>query len=537
MARSRIPSISSSTSTSWRLACLTLGLLILLDSISSTSSNTSATDADEALGSSGPLSFYSYPPPSPRLLLRRRQRQLQQTFQADAQADLPPSVPVSVALGGNAASSPSLSSPFSSLKNTTITTSSGPPAHTNPTEASRGNSSTVDSSSVNSEAMHPVDLPVLLGLDSGRPAQVLYPSHIPHDLNLPLVLVLHAWGSNATYHASYLGVTDRVQNFNFIALLPDGIKNSKGFRFWNAPACCNRENIAVDDLGYLTDLLNEAKRKLPVDPEKIFIIGHSNGGQMALYLTCRYKEPGRIRGLVSIAGFGLPPGCQLPQPSSALFVHGTEDDIVPYASSVQVFNEWVERQNCLPDRPPVLPPSSTVSASASSIGALRDPPPSVPFCKRSKNPDPSSLLFPEPPPSSMSSSAYSTCTQFNCDFDCDSVKESGVKDPTFSNYRDSNCGLGGNETVVTQYVDCGIGREEGGKGGANVTFWRMEGATHVPALSPKAQDEMMTFLLGPPSAMANEKGGGMKEGGEEPGAEQQQDEEKMKKKRKEKLRV
>ena len=117
------------------------------------------------------------------------------------------------------------------------------------------------------------------------------------------------------------------------------------------------------------------------------------------------------------------------------------------------------------------------------------------------------------------------------------MKESGVKDPTFSNYRDSNCGLGGNETVVTQYVDCGIGREEGGKGGANVTFWRMEGATHVPALSPKAQDEMMTFLLGPPSAMANEKGGGMKEGGEEPGAEQQQDEEKMKKKRKEKLRV
>lgn len=430
-----------------------------------------------------------------------------------------------------------MSSPFSSLKNTTITTTSDPPANTNPTDAPSGNSGTVDSSSINSEATHHVDLPVLLGLDSGRPAKVLYPSRIPHDHNLPLVLVLHAWGSNANYHASYLGVTDRVQQYNFVALLPNGILNSKGFRFWNAPACCNRENIAVDDLGYLTDLLNEAKRKLPIDPEKIFVIGHSNGGQMALYLTCRYNESGRIRGLVSIAGFSLPPGCQLSQPSSALFVHGTEDDVVPYESSVQVFNQWVERQNCLPERNPVLPSSSTVSASASSIGASREPPSSIPFCKRSKNPDPTSLLLPQSP-SSLMSSASSNCTQFTRDFDCDSGKAKGVKDPTFSNYRDSNCGLSGNETVITQYVDCGIGREGGGEGGANVTFWRMDGATHVPALSPGAQDEMMTFLLGPPSVTTSEKEGGMKERAEEPGAEQQKlDKEKMKKKGKENLRV
>jgi hypothetical protein len=40
---------------------------------------------------------------------------------------------------------------------------------------------------------------------------------------------------------------------------------------------------------------------------------------------------------VSIAGFGLPPGCLIPSPCTALIVHGTEDLVVPYDLSPQVF--------------------------------------------------------------------------------------------------------------------------------------------------------------------------------------------------------
>lgn len=41
-------------------------------------------------------------------------------------------------------------------------------------------------------------------------------------------------------------------------------------------------------------------------------------------------------GLISIAGFGLPPGCRVPRPCTALIVHGTEDNYVPYDLSPQV---------------------------------------------------------------------------------------------------------------------------------------------------------------------------------------------------------
>lgn len=199
----------------------------------------------------------------------------------------------------------------------------------------------------------PRGLPTILGRDAGRPAKVVLPRRMPPaGQKLPLVLVLHGWGSNGTHHDAYLGVSARVDDAalggGFVVLLPDGMRNSKGYRFWNAPACCNRENMAVDDLGYLTELLavrffgwggvggwrvgggeggcssirdgeqkelyltdprhnrnmrgrttQEAVQRLPVDPGRIYVVGHSNGGQMALYLACRTDV---VRGALHCVG-------------------------------------------------------------------------------------------------------------------------------------------------------------------------------------------------------------------------------------------
>lgn len=343
--------------------------------------------------------------------------------------------------------------------------------------------------------MPPIALPSFIGLESGRPAAVLYPPHAALSPPLPLVVVLHAWGSNASEHAAYLGVSERLSRFQFIALLPNGIKNSKGYRFWNAPACCNREGIAVDDLGYLTDLLQEARDRLPVDPARVYLTGHSNGGQMALYLACRSGGEGHIRGLVSIAGFGPPPACPAPRPCSALFIHGTDDAVVPFDTSLQAFDKWVEGEGCLAESPLSTPPAASLPSSA--IGASSPPTPtasSQPYCRLSKPSDPSSMLnpseFPAPIlPFSSPHSPASTCSQFTRDLDCDPSFAVGAKDPRLSSYRDANCALRGEETVVTQYVGCG------GEKGANVSFWRMEGASHVPAFSPDSLDAMLSFLL------------------------------------------
>ncbi len=41
------------------------------------------------------------------------------------------------------------------------------------------------------------------------------------------------------------------------------------------------DHNGVDDVAYLTGLLKEAKRTLRIDPKRVYVIGHSNGGVRA----------------------------------------------------------------------------------------------------------------------------------------------------------------------------------------------------------------------------------------------------------------
>lgn len=67
--------------------------------------------------------------------------------------------------------------------------------------------------------------------------------------------------SNGTFHSHYLRVSDKQEDYGFALLTPDGTLNSKGFRFWNAEACCNNEDAEVDDVGYLKGILKVRERQ------------------------------------------------------------------------------------------------------------------------------------------------------------------------------------------------------------------------------------------------------------------------------------
>lgn len=114
-------------------------------------------------------------------------------------------------------------------------------------------------------------------------------------------------------------------------------------------------------------VLQEAQHLLNLDG--IYVIGHSNGGNMAAELACKTNlidgellwrlEDGivqifglrpRLRpletGLVSIAGFELPENCSPDHPVSATLVHGTLDNIVLFESSEQALRGWLALDHC-----------------------------------------------------------------------------------------------------------------------------------------------------------------------------------------------
>lgn len=174
------------------------------------------------------------------------------------------------------------------------------------------------------------DPPLVIG-GNERPSEVVIPTDYDPSVSYPLVMVLHGFGATGLAQAAYFQLFGLVDEKQFVMTYPDGTLNDNGDRFWNATqACCDPTN-SVDDVGYLSGLIEEAERTYHIDPKRVYLMGHSNGAFMALRMVCEASE--LITAVMSLAGstFEDPADCS-PEtiPVSVLAVHGTADDTIPY---------------------------------------------------------------------------------------------------------------------------------------------------------------------------------------------------------------
>ena len=122
----------------------------------------------------------------------------------------------------------------------------------------------------------------------------------------------------------YLGVSSRGDDLGYATLIPDGTTDPGGNRFWNVTGF----GSLVDDTAYLADLIAEATTGYNLDPTRVLLIGHSNGGFMAHQLAC--ERPGVVAGLASIAGGIVGFGEDCVEPVPVIVIQGTADATVPY---------------------------------------------------------------------------------------------------------------------------------------------------------------------------------------------------------------
>ena len=85
-----------------------------------------------------------------------------------------------------------------------------------------------------------------------------------------------------------------------------------------------------DDSAYLAGVIAEIQAKLPIDPRRIYVAGHSNGAFMSYRMACDHADI--IAGIVSIAGatWADPARCEPSEAVSILQLHGTADENVRY---------------------------------------------------------------------------------------------------------------------------------------------------------------------------------------------------------------
>jgi len=182
------------------------------------------------------------------------------------------------------------------------------------------------------------------------------PSSYDPSVATGVIMTLHGYTFTGNYMESYLQLLPRAEEHGFIYLYPDGTVDNLGWRYWNATdACCDFDQSGVDDVGYLTAILDTISNNYNVDPLKVHLVGHSNGGFMAHRLAC--ENPDRFASIVSFAGatFDNPIDCTGVGPVHILQIHGTLDPIISYyggfleasyPSAMETCVSWVNRNGC-----------------------------------------------------------------------------------------------------------------------------------------------------------------------------------------------
>ena len=188
----------------------------------------------------------------------------------------------------------------------------------------------------------------------------------------PLVLNLHGYGSNSWEQNFYSNFQPIADTAHFITALPDGTYDQTGKRFWNAGF-----GVGVDDVGFLSALLDTLAAQYQIDPQRIYSTGMSNGGFMSYTLACALS--GRIAAIASVTGTmtNLQAGtCAPTRPVPVMQIHGTADPTVPYQGGgnfqpiEDVVAYWAGHNQC--PQPAVMTPVPDINLADSCTAERYD---------------------------------------------------------------------------------------------------------------------------------------------------------------------
>jgi polyhydroxybutyrate depolymerase len=156
-----------------------------------------------------------------------------------------------------------------------------------------------------------------------RTCRIAVPPGLTASKPGPVVILLHGFNTSSEAEASIGGWRQAALHDSFTLVLPEGQGAS-----WNAGGCCAlAQKTDVNDIGYLTAVLDQVAKLPTTDPSRIYVVGESNGGMMAYAFGCARAD--RIAAIVSVEGTPVS-ACKPPRPIPVLHIHGRADQTVPY---------------------------------------------------------------------------------------------------------------------------------------------------------------------------------------------------------------
>ncbi len=166
-----------------------------------------------------------------------------------------------------------------------------------------------------------------------RTFTVRLPSIYDGNTALPLVVAMHGGFGSGTQLESQSLLSEKAEAEGFIVVYPDGVPSNIGIRTWNAGGCCGYAmNNDIDDVGYITALLDTLLAQYAIDDQRVYATGMSNGGFMSYRLACELSE--RIAAIAPVSASMTIDLCQPARPIPVLGMHSYLDTSVPWQGGV-----------------------------------------------------------------------------------------------------------------------------------------------------------------------------------------------------------
>jgi polyhydroxybutyrate depolymerase len=202
-----------------------------------------------------------------------------------------------------------------------------------------------------------------------RTYRLYIPAKYKSTTAVPLVLNLHGLGSNAMQQEAYGDFRPIADTADFILVHPNGTQTAAG-QGWNNFGALG---TGVDDVGFLSALIDKVSSKYSIDKNRIYSTGMSNGGFMSYDLACFLNT--RIAAIASVTGSMIAShlkGCKANRPTPVMEIHGTADNTVSYDGKGGILvstnidtlvNFWAKFNTCSAPVVSTLPNINTTDGS------------------------------------------------------------------------------------------------------------------------------------------------------------------------------
>jgi predicted esterase len=153
---------------------------------------------------------------------------------------------------------------------------------------------------------------------------------------------LHGFGGSAAQAEQDYGVTDKGNAEHFIVVYPEGIGSDGPYhlRSWDAGNCCFvAQSNHVDDVHYISDLIDYLVANYKVDPKRVYVAGMSNGAMMAYTLACQLSD--KIAAITSVSGTLIASSpCVVSRTVPIMEIHPSQDTKVPFNGGFGLDGVW-----------------------------------------------------------------------------------------------------------------------------------------------------------------------------------------------------